>query len=167
MSDSLRPHGLQHTRLPCPSPFPRAYSNSCPSSWWCHPTVSSSVVPFSSCLQYFLASGSFLMSRLFTPGGQSTGASASVSVLPMNIQDWFTLGLIDLISKEVPKVFSNTTVHGVNSSVLSLLYGPTLTSTHDYWRTRALTQLWRILPHNYEIEWPSHPLPFLFSTIPW
>ena len=104
---------------------------------------------------------------LFSPGGQSIGASASVSVLPMNIQDWFTLGLIDLISKEVPKVFSNTTVHGVNSSVLSLLYGPTLTSTHDYWRTRALTQLWRILPHNYEIEWPSHPLPFLFSTIPW
>ena len=73
MSDSLRPHGLQHTRLPCPSPFPRAYSNSCPSSWWCHPTVSSSVVPFSSCLQSFPAPGSFPMSQFFTSGGQSPG----------------------------------------------------------------------------------------------
>ena len=113
MSDSLRPHGLQHTRLPCPSPFPRAYSNSCPSSWWCHPTVSSSVVPFSSCLQYFLASGSFLMSRLFTPGGQSTGASASALILPMNIHCWFPLGLTGLISllfKGLSSVFSSITV---------------------------------------------------------
>ena len=89
---SLQPHGLQHARLPCPSSTPRAYSNSCPSSWWCHPTISSSVVPFSSCLQFFPASGSFPMSRFFASGGQSIGVSASVSVLPMDIQDWLPLG---------------------------------------------------------------------------
>ena len=82
-------HGLQHTRLPCLSPTPRACSNWCPSSWWCHPTISPSVVPFSSCLQSFPASGSFLMSQFFTSGGQHIEASASISVLPMNIQDWF------------------------------------------------------------------------------
>ena len=87
VSDSLRPHGWQHARLPCPSPTPRAYSNSCPSSQWCHPTISSSVVPFSSCLQSFPASGSFQMSQLFTSGGQSIGVSASALVLPMNIQN--------------------------------------------------------------------------------
>ena len=91
MSDSLWPHELQHTRLPCPKPTPRAYSNSCPLSWWCHPTVSSSVVPFS-CLQSFPASRSFPMSQFFTSGGQSIGVSASALVLPMNIQDWFPLG---------------------------------------------------------------------------
>ena len=89
MSDSLRPHGLQHARPPCPSPAPRACSNSCPLSRWCHPTTSSSVVPFSSCLQCFPVSGSFPLSQVFASGGQSTGASASASVLPMNIQDWF------------------------------------------------------------------------------
>ena len=111
MSVSLQPHGLQHTRPPCPSPTPRDYSNSCPLSWWCHPTISSSVVPFSSRLQSFPASGSFLMSQLFTSGGQSIGASASV--LPMNIQDWFPLGWtgwISLQSKGLSRVFSNTTV---------------------------------------------------------
>ena len=87
MSDSLRPHGLQHARLPCPSPTPRVYSNSCPLSRWCHPIISSPVVPFSSCPQSFPASRSFLMSQLFTSGGQSFGVSASASVLPMNIQD--------------------------------------------------------------------------------
>ena len=92
VSDSLRPHGLQHTRLPCPSPTPAAYSNSCPLSQWCHPTISSSVVPFSTCLQSFPASGSFPMSQFFTSGGQSIGVSALASVLPMNIQDWFPLG---------------------------------------------------------------------------
>ena len=109
--DSLWPHGLQHTRPPCPSPTPRVYSNSCPLSWWCHPTISSSVIPFSSCLQSIPASGSFLMSRFFASGGQSIGTSASV--LPMNIQDWFPLGLTDLISlqfKGLSRLFSNTTV---------------------------------------------------------
>ena len=113
MSDSLQPHRLQHARLPCPSPSPGACSNSCPLSQWYHPTISSSVIPFSSCLQSFPASGSFLMSQLFESGGQSMGASASTSVLPMKIQDWFPLGLTGLISlqsKGLSRVFSNTTV---------------------------------------------------------
>ena len=96
ISDYLRPHGLQHARLPCPSPTGRACSNSCPSSRWCHLTISSSVVPFSSCLQPFPASGSFPMSQFFTSGGHSTGASASV--LPVNIQDWSPLGLTGFTS---------------------------------------------------------------------
>ena len=106
-------HGLQHTRLSCTSPTPRACSNSCPSSWWCYPTISSSVIHFSSCLQSFPESGSFPMSQVFASSGQSTGASASASVLPMNIQDWFPLGetgLIFLQSKGLSRVFSNTTV---------------------------------------------------------
>ena len=113
VSNSLQPHGLQHARLTCPSPTPKACSNSCPSSQWCHPTVSSSVIPFSSCLQSFAASGSFPMSQFFTSGNQSNGASASVSIVPMNIQDWFPLGLTGLISlqfKGLSRVFSNTTV---------------------------------------------------------
>ena len=112
-SDSLWPRGLQHTGLPCPSPTPRVCSNSCLLSQWCHPTISSSLVPFSSRLQSFLASGSFLMRWLFTSGGQSIGASASTSGLPMNIQGWFPLGwtgLISLQSKGLSRVFSNTTV---------------------------------------------------------
>ena len=92
MSDSLRPHRLQHARLLCPSPTPRAYSNSCPLSRWCHPTISSSVIPFSPCLQSFPPSGSFQMSRFFTSGGQSIGVSVSASILPKNIYDWFPLG---------------------------------------------------------------------------
>ena len=135
VSDFLPPHGLQHARLPCPSPIPRACSNSCPLSWWGHPTISSSVPFF---FQSCPASGSFPMSRLFVSGGQSIGASASASVLPMNIhiQDWFPLGLTDLIlhSKGLSRVFSNTTVQTINSSALSLLYGPVLTSIHDYWK---------------------------------
>ena len=113
VSDSLQPHGLQHTRPPCPSLTPTACSQSCPLSRWCHPTISSSVVPFSSWLQSFPASGSFLMSQFFASGGQSIGASASASVLPMNIQDLFPLGLTSLISlqsKGLSRVFSNTTV---------------------------------------------------------
>ena len=109
---TLRPQGLQHTRLPCLSPTPRAL-NSCPLSRWCHPTISSSVVSFSSRLQSFPASESFQMSQFFTPGGQSTGISASASVLPMNIQDWFSLGwtgCISLQSKGLSRVFSNITV---------------------------------------------------------
>ena len=97
VSDSLRPHGLQHTRPPCPSLTPRVYSNSCPLSPWCHPTISSSVIPFSFRLQSFPASGSFPVSQFYTPGGQSTGASASALVLPMNIQGWFPLGWTGLI----------------------------------------------------------------------
>ena len=106
-------HALQHTRCPCPSPSPRACSNSCPLSQWCHPTILSSVVPFSSCLQSFPASGSFPMNWLFVSGGQSTGASASVSGFPMNIQNWLLwrlTGLISQQSKGFSRVFSNTTV---------------------------------------------------------
>ena len=102
---TLQPHGLQHARLPCLSPTPGACSNSCPSSWWCHQTISSSVVPFSSCLQSFSASGSFPMSQFFASGGQTIGVSASASVLPMNIQDWFPLGMTGLISSNSLRVF--------------------------------------------------------------
>ena len=113
MSNSLWPHGLQHARLPCPLPTPRACSNSCPSSQWCHPAISSSVIPFSSCLQSFPASGSFSINQLLSSGGQSNGVSASASVLPVNIQNWFPLGLtgwVSLQSKGLSRVFSNTTV---------------------------------------------------------
>ena len=113
MSDTLWPHGLQHIRLPCPLPTPRAYSNSCPLSQWCHPAISSSVVPFSSCPQSLPASGSFPMSHLFAWGGQSIDVSASASVLPMNTQNWSPLGWTDWISlqsKGLSRVFSNTTV---------------------------------------------------------
>ena len=113
MSNSLRPHGLQHTRLPCPSPPPGACSNSCPLHQWCHPTILSSVVHFSSRLPSFPASESFPVNQLFTSGGQSIGASASASVPPMNIQGWFPLGFTGLIflqSKGLSRVFSNTTV---------------------------------------------------------
>ena len=113
VSNSLQPHGLQHVRLPCPSTTPRAYSNSCPSSQWCHSTISSSVVPFSSGPPSFPASGSFPVGRFFTSGGQSIGVSASASALPMNIQDWFPLGWtgwISLLSKGLSRALSNTTV---------------------------------------------------------
>ena len=113
VSDSLRPHELQHARPPCPSPTPRVYSNSCPSSQWCHPAISPSVIPFSSCPQSLPASGSFPMSQLFTWGGQSIGVSALASVLPVNTQDWSLLewtGWISLQSKGLSRVFSNTTV---------------------------------------------------------
>ena len=113
MSDSLWPHESQHARPPCPSQTPGVYSNSCPSSWWCHPAISSSVIPFSSCPQSFPASGSFLTSQLFAWGGQSIGVSASASMLPMSTQDLFPLGWTDWISlksKGLSRVFSNTTV---------------------------------------------------------
>ena len=142
MSDSLWPHGLQHTRPPCASPTPGVYSNSCPSSRWCHPAISSSVVSFSSLLQSFVASGSFQMSQLFASGGQSIGVSASTSVLPMTILDWFPLGWIDWISlqtKGLSRVFSNTTVQkhqffGAQLSIVQLLH-PYLTTG----KTIALT----------------------------
>ena len=135
VSDSLQPHGLQHAKPPCPSPAPRPCSNSCPLSWWCHPTISSSLVPFSSCLQSCPASGSFPMSQFFASGGQTIAGSASVSVLPMNIQGWFPLGLpglISLQSKGLSRSSPTEQFKSISSSVLSLLYGPTITSICDY-----------------------------------
>ena len=146
-SDSLRPHGLQHTKLPCPSPTPAAYSNSCllsnscPLCRWCYPTISSSVVPFSSRLQSFSASESFPMSQFFASGGQSIGVSASASVLPMNTQGWSPLGWIGWISlqsKGLSRVFSNTTVQKHQFSALSFLHSPTLISIHDHWKNHSL-----------------------------
>ena len=122
MSDSLQPHGLQHAKLPCSSPSPTLCSNSCPLSGWCHPAISSSVAPFSSCLQSFPASGSFLMSWLFVSDGQSIGASASTSVLPMNIQDWLPLGLTGLIS---------FAVHGTLKSLFQLHSSKALILQHS------------------------------------
>ena len=144
---TLRPHELQHARLLCPSPTPRTCSNSCSSSWWCHPTISSSVIPFSSRLQSFPASGSFQMNQFFASGGQSIGALASASVLPMNIQDCAPLGLtalICLLSKGFSRVFSFITVQNINSSVLSFLDGPTLTSIHNCWKNHSFdyVNLW-------------------------
>ena len=113
VSDSFQPHELQHARPPCPSSTPGVHPNPCPSSWWCHPAISSSVSPFSSCPQSFPALGSFPMTQLFAWGGQSIGVSASTSVLPMNTQDWSPLrwtGWISLQSKGLSRVFSNTTV---------------------------------------------------------
>ena len=115
MSDSLQPHGLQHARPPCPSPTPGVYSNSCPLSRWCHPAISSSVVPFSSCPQSFPASGSFQMSQFFTSGGQSIGVSALISVLPMNIQDWFPSGWTGWISLQSKSLLQH---HSSKASIL-------------------------------------------------
>ena len=140
VSDSLQPNGLQHARSPCPSPTPRAYSNSCPSSWWCHPTISSFVIPLSSCLQSFPASGSFQMSQFFTSGGQSIRISALSSVLPMNIQDWFPLGWtgwISLQSKGLSRVFSNITVQKHQFFSVQLFYSPVLKSVHDSWKNHS------------------------------
>ena len=125
LSDSLWPHESQHTRSPCPSPTPRVYSDLCPSSWWCHPAISSSVVPFSSCSQPFPASGSFPMSQRFAWDGQNIGVSASASVLPMNTQDWSPsgwTGWISLQSNRLLRVFSNTTVQNHQ------FFGPQLSS---------------------------------------
>ena len=142
MSKSLWPHGLHHARLPCPSPTPGACSNSCPLSWWCHPTISSSVFPFSCCLQSFPASGSFLRSPLFASGGQRIGGSVSASVLPVTIQDWSPLGLTGWISlqpKGLSRVFSNTTVrkHQFFSAQLCLW-----SNSHIHTWLLEKTQLW-------------------------
>ena len=118
VSDSLRPHEPQHARPPCPSPTPRIYSNSCPLSQWCHPTISSSVVPFFFCLQSFPTSGSFQMSQFFSSGGQSIGVSASASVLPMNIQDWFRLGCTGWISLQSEGLKSLLQHHSSKASIL-------------------------------------------------
>ena len=141
VSDSLWPHGLQPTRPPCPSPTPRVYSNSCPLSRQCHPTISSSVVPFSSCLQSFPASGSFLRSQFFTSGGQGFEVSALASVFPMNTQDWSPLGWtgwISLQSKRFSRVFSTPQFKSINSSALSFLHSLTLTSIHDHRKNHSL-----------------------------
>ena len=140
MSNSLWHYGLQHARPPCPSPTPGVYSNSCPLGRWCHPTISSSVIPFSSCLQSFPASGSFQMSQVFPSDGQSIGVSASASVLPMNNQDWSPsgwTGWISLQSKGLSRVFSNTTVQSIKSSALSFLYNPTCKCIHDFWKNHS------------------------------
>ena len=135
VSDSLQPHGL-HARPPCSSPSPGACSNSCSLSWWCHPTISSSVISFS-CLQPFPASRLFLLSQFFASGGQSIGASASV--LPVNIQiDFFRIDWFDRFAvKETLKSSLAPPFESINSSVLSLLYGPTHTSIHDYWKNHS------------------------------
>ena len=139
MFDTLQPHELQHARLSCPLPSPGTCSNSRPSSQWCHSTISSSVAPFSSCPRSFPASGSFPMTWLLASCCQSIGASASV--LPMNIQGWFLLGLTGLISlqsKEDSQESSPTPqFESINSLVLNLLHGPTLTSVHDYWKNHS------------------------------
>ena len=153
MSDSLRPHELQHTRLPCPSPTPRAYSNSCPSSQWCHPTISFSVVPFSSLLKSFPASGSFQTSQFFTSGGQSIGASASASILPMIIQGLFPLRFtISLLYKGLSRSSPAPQFKSINSLVFSLPYGPPLTSVHDYWKNHSFD--------NKDLCWQSEVFTF-------
>ena len=139
LSDSLQPYGLQHARPSYPSPFPGVHSNSRPSSPWCHPAISSSV-PFSSHLQSFPASGSFQMSQFFASGCQSIGISASTSVLSMNIQGWFPLGLTGLISlqsRDSQESSPAPQLETINSWALSLLYGPTLTSVHNYWKNHS------------------------------
>ena len=142
MPNSLQPHERQHTRPPCPSPTRGVHTNSCPLSQWCHPTISSSVVPFSSCLQYFPASRSFPVSQFFTSGGQNIGASASASVLPMYIQDWFPLGLTGLISlqsKGLSRFFPNITVQKHKFFISSAFFMVQLShpSKHDYWKSHS------------------------------
>ena len=137
---TLHPHGLQHARLPCPSLSLGACSNPCPLSRWCHPTISSSVVPFSSCPQSFPASGSFLMNQFFASGDHSIGASAPASVFPMNVQDWFPLGWtgwISLQSKGLSRVFSKPQFKSINSLALSFLYDLVLTSIPDFWENHS------------------------------
>ena len=141
VSDSLGCHELQNARPPCPSPTPGVHSDSCSSSRWCHPAISSSVVPFFSCPQSLPRSESFPMSQLFARGGPSIGVSASASVLPMNTQDWSPLwwtGWTSLKSKGLSRVFSNTTVQKHQSLALSFLHSPTLTSIHDHWKNHSL-----------------------------
>ena len=142
MFDPLWPHGLQHTRLPCPLLYPWVYWNSCSLSQWCHQTISSSLAPFSSCSHSFPGSWSFPMNWVCLSSGQSIGASPSASILPMNIQDWFPLELADLISllsRWLSRVLSTPQFISISSLLLRLLYGTTLTSIHDYWKTITLT----------------------------
>ena len=154
MSDSLRPHEPQHARPPCPSPTPRVHPNSCPSNQWCHPTISSSLVPFCSWPQSFPASGSFPTSQLFSWGGQSIGVSASASVLPMNTQDWSPLGWTGWISLQSKGLESSPTPQfkSINFSAFSFLYSPTLTSIHSHWKNHSLDYM--------DICWQSNILLF-------
>ena len=140
LPDSLRPHGLQHAKLLCPSPTPRVHSDSGPLSRWCSPTISSSVIPFSSHLKSFPASGSFLVSQFFVAGGQSTGASALASFLPKKSQGWSPsewIGWISLQSRDSQESFPTPQFKNINSSAISFLYSPTLTSIHDHWKNHS------------------------------
>ena len=139
VSNSFWPHGLQHARPPCPSPTPRVYSNLCPLSRWCHPAISSSVVPFSSCPQSPPASGSFPMSQLFAWGGQSIRVSALASILPMNTQDWSLewTGWISLCPRDSQESSPTPQFKSINSLALSFLYSPTFTSIYDYWKNHS------------------------------
>ena len=147
MSDSFQPRELQHARLPCRSQLPGTCSDSCPLSWWCHPAISSSVVPFSSCLQFLPESGSFSMRQFFASGGQSIGTSASALVFPVNIQGWFPLGLtglISLLSKGLSRFFSSTTVQKhqfYGAQPFFFLFCPALTSVHDYWKNHSFDHI--------------------------
>ena len=141
VSDSLWPHEPQHARPSCPSPTPGVHPKPCPLCRWCHPAISSSVIPFSSCPQSFPASGSFQMSQLSASGGQSIGVLVSTSVPPMNTQDWSPLGWtgwISLQSKGLSRVFSTPQYKSINSSAFSFLYSPTLTSIPNYWKNHSL-----------------------------
>ena len=133
VSDSLWPHESQHARPPCPSPSPRVHSNSCPSSWWCHPAISSSVVPFSSCPQSLPASESFPMSQHFAWGGQNTGVTALASFLPKNTQGWSPCSPKDSQESSPTPQFKS-----INSLALSFLHSPTFTSIHDHWKNNSL-----------------------------
>ena len=189
VSDSFWPTGLQHSRPPCPSLTPRVYSNSCPLSQWCHPTISYSVIPFSSCLQSFPASGSFPMGQFCTSGGQSIGVSALAPVLPKNIQDWFPLGWtgwISLQSKGLSRVFSNTTVQKhqffgaqptltVQLSHPCMTTGKTISLTRQTFSSQLITILvkWMVQqppPATEHIgqstgNWANHPTQFLCLKI--
>ena len=140
VSDFLQPYEPQHSRSPGPSPTPGVHPNPCPLSRWGHPIISSSVVPFSSCLQSFPASGSFPMNQFFASGGQSTETSASASILPMNIQNWFSLALTGLIPcspRDSQELSPTPQFKSISSSVLSFLCNPTLTPKHDYWKNHS------------------------------
>ena len=135
----LLPYGLRLSKLPCPSRSPRVCSNLCPLNWWCYLTISSAATPFSFCLQSFPISVFFPVSQLFTLGSQSIGASASASVLIMNIQGWYPLGLIDpYCPRDSQESSPEPQFESINSLVLSLLYGPTFTSIYDYWKNHSL-----------------------------
>ena len=140
MSDSLQPHGLQHTKAHCSSPTPGAWANSCPWSWWFHPTISSSVILFSFCLQSFPVTGPFLMCQFFTSVGQSIGGSISASVLSMNIQVWFPLGWLGgspCSPRDCEESCPTPKFRTINSSLLAILYGTTVTSIHDNWKNHS------------------------------